>query len=523
MMSTVLSSLRQKKLILPFLLLVLVPMVLYYPSLANPFYDMLDDRWLVTENYGIRDLSLHGWLNLFLHDTRDLHYMPVTYVSYSIDYALFGMNAFWLRMHNLVLHVVSGLLLFVFIRLLTQRRNIALLIAFLYVIQPMNMEAVVWAACRKQALFYSFMLASMIAYLLFLREKEGRRRNLLYLTAIVLWVISVMAKATSITLPGVFVLLYIHERRTDFRLKHILLQLLPMLPLVALFWYLNTEANARNFLVRDFSYTYLQHFIMAAYSYSFYWLKSSFPFPLAVFYPAPSEHYPLPWQYGAMAVLTLLFFLLMLYHLLRRQYTLFFALAYYTITILPMLDLMFYPLGDLPMLVSNRYYYHASLGILLYLVLLADILPVNKKWKMMMALVYSVVLLVLFELQLPAWKTEISVFENDARYYPSEDFLYKLALLYDEKGQDDKAFQCLERADTLGTDIWINNAWVYYQKRAALYAKAGKYDRALDDIETALAKKDYKTPHADSLLLQDKLNIRAKMLQTKPEPGVTAR
>lgn len=488
-------------------LLVLIPFVMYYPSLYYPFLSVLDDKWLILGNDGIKDFSLHAILFLFFHDTKDLHYMPVTYVSYSIDYYLFGLNPFMIKLHNLLLHILSGILLYIFIALLVKKRGIAFVIAILYLIHPMNIESVVWASCRKQALFYSFLLASLICYKLYLEQPYQKKMQPLYFLSIIFWIISTMAKATAITLPGVFVLLYIHKNRENIKIREIARQVWPTIPFIALFWYLNAEAAARNFLIRDFSYSRIEHLILAGYSYSFYWAKSIFPYPLVVFYPAPSEHLPLPAVYYLMFTGSCLLLALMIYHFFKKQNNLFFALGFYTITILPMLDLMYYPLGDLPMLVSNRYFYHSSLGILLYLVLVLDGAIRNRNLKISLVSAYLLLLIVLFKVHQPVWKNEISVFENDVKYYPSEEFLYKLALLYDEKGETDKAFACLEKGDQLGTDIWINNIWQYYQQRSRLYFKAEKYDRALNDINTAIQKKEFKTPHYDSMLEMDKKKI----------------
>lgn len=509
------TILSDKQLLIMVVILVIVPIILYYPSLYYHFLPVLDDEWLVTNNDGIKDFSIQGFIHLFFYDTKDLHYMPVTYVSLSIDYLLFGINPVVFKLHNLLLHITSGVLVFIFLNLLVKNRWIAFVVALIFILHPMNIESTTWIACRKQGLFYSYMLASMISYKLYLDNAQKKNSYLLYFVAIIFWIISIMAKTTSITLPGVFLLLYIHKNRDTIKIKSICKQLLPMLPIVILFWYLNKVANDRNFLMRDFSYSYFEHLVLAGYSYSFYWLKGLFPFPLVVFYPAPSEHLPIPLLYFILFITTCVIIGLMIYHFLKKQNTLFFALGFYTITILPMLNLMFYPLGDLPMLVSNRYFYHSCLGIILYIVILLNSAVSNNKIKNLLVLSYVIMLIVLFRIHLPVWENQVKVFENDVKYYPSEDFLYKLALIYDKNGETDKAFACLDKADNLGTDIWINNIFLYYQQRSKLYLKAKKYDRALHDINIAIEKREFKTPYYDSILNTEKKIIEIEMKKNK--------
>ncbi len=506
---------EKKQLFIMLVLLVSVPFVLYYPALLYDWLYELDDDWLVISNKSIQMISAYGLKNgltyLFFHDTTDLHYMPITYVSYSIDYILFGMNPVMIKLHNLLLHITSGLLLFIFINLLIKRRWIAFAVAMIFLIQPINIESIAWASCRKQGLFYTYFMASLICYKLYLSPELKKNKILLYVFSLLFWIISTLAKTTAITMPGVFILLYIHENRDAIKIKTIAGHILPMLPFVVLFWYLNTLANDKSYLIRNFSYSNFEHLILAGYSYSFYWIKSLFPFPLVVFYPAPSENFPLPMHYFIMSASSCILIGLMIYHYIKKQNTLFFALGFYTITILPMLNLMFYPFGDLPMLVSNRYFYHTPLGIILYIGLVIDAIIKNRNLKISFIISYFLLLVILFKIHLPTFRNQITMFENNAKYYPSEEFLYKLALQYEGRGETKKALACLDRADKLGTDIWFNNPWPYYLCRSRLYMKAGKYENALKDIKIALYKTDSKTPYIDSLLKVDKSKIEMQI------------
>lgn len=183
-----------------------------------------------------------------------------------------------------------------------------------------------------------------------------------------------------------------------------------------------------------------------------------------------------------------------------------------------MLDLIYYPLGDLPMLVSNRYFYHTSIGIFLYLAVLIDQTIKSSSIKIVLAGAYFMLLTILFTLHLPVWKNQVTMYENNAKYYPSEETLYKLAMIYERSGNTGKAISYLNRADQLGTDIWINNTWPYYQERSRLYLKAGKYNKALTDINTALKKTYGKTRPDDSLLEIDKIKIETALEQSKKSP-----
>lgn len=496
--------------------LIILPLICYFRSLSYDFLYELDDDWILVSNNSIKMISQYGFrkglLYLFCYDTTDFHYHPITYLSMSLDYYFFGMHAWVYKLHNLILHLICGLLLFYFIQLLFKNRWIAFLVALFFLIHPMNIESVAWPSCRRQSLFFCYMLLSMISYRHALMSATRKRRWFLYALALICWVISMLAKASTLVMPGVFALIYIQYAKEQMRWKTLIAHLLPMLPIALLIIWLNEAANDRNYLVRDFSYSGFSHLIFAGYTYGFYWAKGIFPFPLVVFYPAPSEHfaYPPP-VYFLLFAFSVLMLLLLLYHFLKKQYDLFFALGFYSVCIVPMLDLMYFPLKDLPMLVSNRYFYHTSPAIFLYLIFTVQHLT-GKRWlRISLAAAYTVMLSVLFFVQIPVWKDEISMYEYNVRYYPCEEVMYKLALFYEYSGKGDKAVAMLDRADHLGTDIWVNNSWPYYQARGRLYLRAGKYDRALKDINTALGKTFGKTPQTDSILQEDKRRIENKL------------
>jgi hypothetical protein len=506
---------QKKQLYIMLALLIVLPCILYYRSLKYAFLYELDDDWIILSNDSIKVMSHYGIKNglryLFLYDHTDFHYHPVTYLSLSIDYLLFGLNVTAIKLHNLFLHITAGILLFAFINRIIKNRWIGFFIALVFLIHPMNIDSVAWPSCRRQALFFTYFLACALVYKIFLEKRHAKHSIWLYVLSLVLWTLSMLAKASAIVMPGIFVLIYIHENRNDIRLKTILKHLLPTIPILFVIILLNEDANARNYLVRNFSYSNFEHLMFTGYTYLFYWIKGVFPFPLVVFYPSPPENLPLPWHYYIMFAGSFILIMVMFYHFFKKQSNLFFALGFYTLCVLPTLNLIYFPLGDLPMLVSNRYFYHSGIGIILYIVLLIHNSLSNYRLKQILASTYLVLLIILFRIYLPVWKNQETMYENNARYYPSEVTLYQLALIYEKEGKTKKAIACLDKADKLGTNIWINSAWPYYQERSRLYLKAGKYDKALADINTAIRKSYGKKPDTDSLLHIDKLKIMEAM------------
>lgn len=468
------------------LLMAAITLILYFPSLEYGFIESLDDGWYIIDNENIRNLSVDGIYHLFVSDTTDLHYHPLSFLSYSVDYHLFGIDPAYIRLHNILLHILCGGMVYLFLWTLTKNRFIALFTSFIFLIHPVNMDSVVWAACRRQSLFFLYFMLSCQFYLFSCISVN--RRFLFFIIAVVLGTMSIMAKTTGIVFPFVFILIYFVVKRNISRA--LLFQFLMTIPIMFFFVFINEEANARNFLKRDFDYSLFEHFIFAGYSYFFYWYKAVFAYPLGVFYPAPSESLSiLPLNYFLFFLCSTLLLCLLWIHFKRKQYLHFFAIMYFSISIGPMLNLMFYPLGDLPMLVSNRYFYHSSLGVLMYFSLYIDAFFREKYlYKYIVLFATIVCFCVLFRIQMPMWETPVSLFKNTVRNYPSEEFYYRLAIECYNSGFREEAFHYLEKGDQLGTNIWMNNGWYYYYQRAELYYENNQPDKAIEDINTALEK-----------------------------------
>lgn len=468
-----------------FVLMGIVTFVLYYPSLYYG-YISLDDHWYIVNNPYVKDLSLRGVYNLFFVDRTDLHYHPVAFLSYMLDYQLFGLNSVGYKAHNLLLHIACGGMIYLFLIKLTRNSFVSFFVAFIFLIHPVNMESVVWVACRRQSLFFFYFLLSCYFYLISCLRTS--KRSVYFFIAVVFGIISTLAKTSGIVFPFIFVLIYFLTKQKLSR--ELFFQFLLTIPIMVFFVIVNQAADERNYLKRDFDYSLIEHFIMAGYSYSFYWFKALIAYPLAVFYPAPSEHLAfLPSKYYLFFLCSVIILYVMWYHFRRKQYLHFFAITYFSICIGPTLNLMFYPLGDLPMLVANRYFYHSSLGILLYFMLHIDRFLKDKySYKYSLMYLITICFFILFRIQIPAWENSISLFENTVYHYPSEEFYYRLAIEYAEEGDMESAFNNIDQGDQLNTDIWINNAWDYYYQRGEIYFEKGDYERALKDIKTALSK-----------------------------------
>jgi hypothetical protein len=110
-------------------LIVSVTLVTFLPTLGNDFVRWDDDDNL-TENPFYRGL---GWSELRWMWTATLmgHYIPLTWMTFGLDYLVWGMNPAGYHLTNVVLHAANAALFYVLVRrLLTIALHAALADAF---------------------------------------------------------------------------------------------------------------------------------------------------------------------------------------------------------------------------------------------------------------------------------------------------------------------------------------------------------------------------------------------------------
>lgn len=196
-----LASPREKTLLL-ILALVALTVAVYAPSLHNGFID-LDDGPYLTENPVVaQGLSWPGIVWAF-HTSSQSNWHPLTWISLMTDVQLFGLKPGPIHVVNMLLHCLNVVLLFFFLRAATGLLMRSALLAALFAVFPMNVEAVAWAVERKSVLSTAFLLLALLAYVSYVR-KPGIGK---YLGVMALISLSLMAKAWAVTFPFLLLLL----------------------------------------------------------------------------------------------------------------------------------------------------------------------------------------------------------------------------------------------------------------------------------------------------------------------------
>jgi len=355
------SSIQNKYQNILFVLLVLIMTTLiYYKSVNFEFINWDDDRQ-VYENQDIKSLSMDGIKKIFSTVYLKM-YQPLTTLSYAIEYKFKGANPHIYHFHNLILHLLNSLLVFIFVFLLIRHSLVSALVAFLFALHPMHVESVAWITERKDVLYSFFYLLSLIAYIIYLRKN----RNLYWmLGSILFFVCSLLSKSAAITLPLILFLIDFKERRP---LKlNILPDKIAFLLLSILFGIITILSQKVFDPTIEISqqFHFYERFLLGAYAFFFYIIKLIVPTVLSAVHPFPVKtSVLLPISY----FIALLGFILLSGYLIRmlikkkftdeRSVTILFGILFFFLTISLVI---FVPVGSA--IAAERYTYIPYIGL----------------------------------------------------------------------------------------------------------------------------------------------------------------
>ena len=129
----------------------------YANALRTPF--IFDDTAAILDNPSIRTLQFPD--ALFSPRENPTAGRPVVNLSFALDYAAGGENPFGYHATNVAIHVLCGLLLFAVARRTFASDNVAFAIALLWVVHPLDSEAVDYVTERSESLMGACFLLTL--------------------------------------------------------------------------------------------------------------------------------------------------------------------------------------------------------------------------------------------------------------------------------------------------------------------------------------------------------------------------
>src|SRR5262249_17308767 len=157
----------------------------------------------VTSNVVVRGGLTRAGIRWSFTTGHTANWHPLTWLSHMADVSLFGLNPAGHHATNLALHVANTLLLYLLLRRLTEDPWPSAWVAALFAVHPAHVASVAWLAERKALLSTAFWLATMWAYVSWVRRGGAGR----YLAVVLFFAAGLMSKPMLVSLPLVLLLL----------------------------------------------------------------------------------------------------------------------------------------------------------------------------------------------------------------------------------------------------------------------------------------------------------------------------
>lgn len=193
--------------------LVLVVLGIYWPGLTGAF--IFDDYSTIVDNTRLHIDALRPWSIWRAATSFDpggtLGARPLAMATLAVNHVLGGLDPWGYKLGGLLVHAGNTLLVYLLVTLLLGastgvaargRRLVALTVALLWAIHPIQVSSVLYVVQRMETLAATFMLAALICYLHGrLRQIQGVRAWTWLLASGLLSLIGLLSKETAVLVP----------------------------------------------------------------------------------------------------------------------------------------------------------------------------------------------------------------------------------------------------------------------------------------------------------------------------------
>ena len=200
---------KSRNILIISLILVVLPVMVYWQTTSFDF--VWDDEMAnLTENPYLNEPSYESLLHLWTTPYLGL-YIPVSYTIWGLLRPvgqLFSaegesFDPFVYHLANIVLHVLNGLLVFGFLNLIVRNEWAALGGALLFLLHPIQVEAVAWVSEFRGLLSACFGLSALHLYFISGRKETSSQGGFIYyyIGSLVLFVFAMLSKPSAAVIP----------------------------------------------------------------------------------------------------------------------------------------------------------------------------------------------------------------------------------------------------------------------------------------------------------------------------------
>ena len=196
----------------PLLTLAVLTIICYQKSITSGF--VYDDSSYIENNHQIRNFSFipEYFTNLSSyqgtgHEGQFKVLRPLATLSFAIDYFFYGLNPTGFHVTNMLLHFLSGIIIFYLFMRLSRNIFISLFTASVFICHPSQVEAVAWVSGRGNMLYVIFGGLSLIYFLDYI--SSAGKKHLLF--SLIFLILALLSKEMALNILPLTVLLYFYR------------------------------------------------------------------------------------------------------------------------------------------------------------------------------------------------------------------------------------------------------------------------------------------------------------------------
>ncbi|MGQ0813910.1 MAG: tetratricopeptide repeat protein [Gemmatimonadota bacterium] len=236
--------------------------------------------------------SLPGLWRIWTELGATQQYYPLTHSAFWLQHHLWGDDVLGYHLVNIGLHATVAFLIALILRRLAVPG--AFLAAAIFALHPVQVESVAWISELKNTLSTTLYLAAAFVYLRFDERRDLRD----YIVALTLFMLALLTKTVSATLPAALLVVF-WWRRGTLRLRGDVAPLIPffLLGIAAGLFTAWVERNLIGAQGAEFELSFIERALIAGRAVWFYLGKLIWPLDLSFIYPRWTISDDVSWQY----------------------------------------------------------------------------------------------------------------------------------------------------------------------------------------------------------------------------------
>lgn len=437
---------------LTLLIIVIAGFFIYANSLPNKLF--WDDDDMITNNIYIKDWSyLPNYFseNLIAGSGQISNYWrPLLLVSFAFDYHLFGLNPAGYHLINLFWHVLSAWLIYLLFYQLSKKQWLSFLPAFLFLVHPLQTEAVTYVSGRADPMSAALVLLSLLCYTLYRKQDK----KIFIGGSLLFFLASLFVKEQSIMLPALVFIIEFFFFFDKKKWRESLKIFLPFVFIAVVFFLVRVFFLNFNDLLSgvDYASSYDTSLKTRLLTFTYVFIKYLqllfAPFNLHMAYEVNPVTSFFSWSVaGFILAISSLAYLIKKYW--QRDKLLVFSLAWFLILLIPRTNII-----SINRPLYEHWLYLPMAGFWLAIILLVQKIKINKKISLAILILFIGFLSFLTISRNLDWRDPITFYEKNLRYTPNSYIQHNnLGMAYADAGRTQEAIKEYQTAIALA-DIY---------------------------------------------------------------------